>query len=110
MKIEDKYNVVGHRVLIEPDSLEVKSESGIVLEIEGSKDFKLKEGATQTGTILAIGPNAWLDPGLSYNGDWAKVGDHVHFAKYAGKIVHCKDTERKLHLVNDEDIQLVEKE
>lgn len=87
-----KVEAIGHRVLIKPDPVK-KSQGGILLAV----DHKLEQGATTTGTIIEVGPDAFYD----YKPDhipvdrwkrWANVGDRVVYAKYAGRFI---DTEEK---------------
>lgn len=89
----------GYRILIKPDELEKVSGGGIVLV---HQDERLARAATVTGVIVAIGKTAWdrHQGGLS----WCDVGDHVIYAKYAGKIVIDPETEEEFLIVNDEDI------
>lgn len=90
--------VCGHRVLLKPDHFEEVTESGIILNV--GDDWKREKAATVIGTIVDIGPNAWLafDDGKP----WAKVGDRVYYAKYSGKVV--MDGEDEYITCNDEDI------
>lgn len=55
-----------------------------------------------TGTLLAVGPKAWKD--LADGEAWAKVGDHVVYAKHGGKIIEDPETNEKVILLNDKDI------
>lgn len=98
-----EYEVVGHRVLIKPDLEEDVTEGGIYI---GHADtYKRSQGATVTGTIVSIGKNAWLDfkPGTP----WAKVGDRIYYAKYAGKEIRNLDGEIEYVIINDEDVQCI---
>jgi len=94
-------SVVGHRVLIDPEYKEETTESGIY--IGHSDTFQREKGATQIGRIIGIGPNAWLDfkPGAP----WAKVGDVVYYAKYAGKEIKNEEGIVEFVIINDEDVQ-----
>ena len=87
-----KVEAVGHRVLIKPDPVK-KSQGGIILTV----DSKLEQGATTTGTVLQVGPDAFYDYRPSHIPldrweKWIKVGDRVVYAKYAGRFI---DTEEK---------------
>lgn len=88
----------GHRVLVKPDPIEEVSKGGIVIATKVNEQ-QLK-GATTTGTIVAVGMNAWkaFDDGKP----WAEVGDRVSYAKYGGKVI--KDEDQDLVILNDEDI------
>lgn len=94
--------VCGHRVLIKPYYPEEKTAGGIIVGI--GKEYQLEKNATQEGVVVGIGDTAWSDPGLG-GVPWCKVGDHVYFAKYAGKQV--KDGEEDFFIINDEDVQAV---
>ena len=85
----------GHRVLIRPDKVEETSVGGIVLV---KQHVEREQGATVKGVVLAVGPDAWYDKKSA----WAKPGDRVIFAKYAGQVVGEEDD--PLRIVNDEDI------
>lgn len=85
-----------HRILIKPDKVENKTESGIILQI----DEKREQAAAETGTIISIGPTCFKDYGGSPED--LKVGDKVAFARYAGKTV--KDKGEEFLLLNDEDL------
>lgn len=88
----------GYRVLIEPESGEKTTESGIVIP--------QKERIEQeTGTLAAVGPLAWRDHGSGEA--WAEIGDRVIYAKYGGRMVTDPDTAKEYRLLNDEDISLI---
>lgn len=89
---------VGHRVLIKPDELETETETGIVYRL----DTKQERGGQIFGTIIDIGPNAWkaFDDGEP----WAKVGDRVAYARYAGKGITDPVTKEEYVILNDDDI------
>lgn len=79
MKVVKKVKPLGHRVLVEPDSIDNKTKGGIILPDEVRKQ---EAGAQVIGTVLDIGDTCWAD---SPTGEpWCKVGDRVVFAKYAG--------------------------
>lgn len=86
-----------HRLLVKPDPVETKTESGIVLAI----NEKREQAAAESGTIVAIGDTCFKD----YGGDLAtvKVNDRVFYARYAGKEVTDTDGQKYI-LVNDDDI------
>ncbi len=94
--------VCGHRVLIKPYYPEEKTESGIIVGI--GREFQLEKNATQEGIVIDVGSTAWANEGLG-GVPWCKVGDHVYFAKYAGKQV--KDGDEDFFIINDEDVQAV---
>ena len=88
----------GHFVLIEPDTAEETTTSGIVISL----DTRREQAATTTGTIVDIGPNAWkaFDDGCP----WAEVGDHVAYAKFVSKEIEDPETGIKYFLMSDENI------
>jgi len=92
-------SVLGHRVLVKPDAVEMRSAGGIYL----NPDERKEKAAIITGVILDIGSTAWKDPGLG-NYPWAEVGDKVSYAKYGGKFMADPETGEELVILNDEDI------
>ena len=69
---------VGYSLVVEPEQIEEKTESGIVL---GTPEQLEREQMRQTdGVVLAIGPMAFHDEGYKR----CKVGDRVVMKAYAG--------------------------
>jgi chaperonin GroES len=101
----------GHRILVKPDPVERTSKGGIIIPdtaADGRKYLKT------TGTIVAVGPSAWeafrrVDrEGKMRNGEpWAKVGDHVHYAKNAGYRILDEETQEEYIVMQDEDVIVV---
>jgi co-chaperonin GroES (HSP10) len=108
----------GNRVLIEPDKLEETTAGGIVLpEIVKAKH----EMSVNYGTVIALGDDCFthtvktkerLIDGqwkvvererTGYSSPFARVGDRVAFAMYAGKNIDGEDGV-EYRLINDEDI------
>ena len=92
----------GHSVLILPDVIEEKTESGIIL---GTSSHLDREEMAQTeGIVVSVGDNAWKDqPGGK---PWCKTGYRVIFAKYAGTM--CEGTDEKTYrLLNDLDVKAI---
>lgn len=86
-----------HRLLVKPEEVETKTESGIVLAI----NEKREQAAAEKGTVIAIGETCFQDYGG--NNNTVAVGDLVFYARYSGKQV--KDTDGTEYvLLNDEDI------
>lgn len=83
---------LGNRVLVEPEKLEKKTESGIVLPdtIEGEKPSR--------GTVRAVGAGKRADDG-SLVPPSVKKGDMVLFSKYASEEI---EIEGKKYLIIDE--------
>jgi len=92
-----KINPVLHRILIRPDDLEEKTQSGIII-----KHDKREEAAVEKGTVVLVGSTAYKEFGSTAEEQGIKVGSRVTFAKYAGKTI--KDGDVRYLLVNDEDI------
>ena len=86
----------GHRVLIQPEQIEEKTQGGIILS---ATTKERDQQATMRGTVVKLGVNAWkaFDDGTP----WASVGDKVVFRKYAGEVIKDGDTEYRV--INDED-------
>lgn len=94
----------GFRVIIKPDAVVKKTQSGILI----ASDERLERGATDRGIVVNIGPEAFLSynraAGFADYRPWCLVGDYVSYAKYAGKNVEDPDTKEHLVVLNDEDI------
>lgn len=91
---------VGTRVLVEPVVAERKTAGGIFIPEAVAERNDMK--ATKA-RVIAVGPVAWYDkPG----GAWAKVGDLVLIAKFAGTFVKGED-DKTYRLLNDEEIGAV---
>ncbi len=88
---------VGNRVIIKQQSLEKVTESGIVLQLENEA---AEQAANIQGTVIAIGDAAWDQ----WPTPWAKVGDEVYFAKWAGKKVNDPASGETYLIMNDVDI------
>ena len=92
--------VLGHRLLIKPKDVETKTAGGIVLAV----DTKAERTATQEGTVVQVGPNAFKLEALG-GVSWVASGDEVIFARYAGKQVKDPETKEEYFVINDEDVQ-----
>ena len=87
-----------HHILIDPDKKETVSPGGIVIP---EKIIEKERKATEYGTVLQVGPTAYMDHGRDPS--IIKVGDRVCFIRYSGKEV--VDLDEKTYLVvNDDDI------
>lgn len=103
---------VGDRVLIKPDSLEETTEGGIVIPESIHEKHAL---AQSIGTVIAVGPDAWIDhvekspegsKTVGFSKPFAKPGDRVCFARYGGIQIPGKDGE-EYRIMNDVDITAV---
>lgn len=113
---------VGHRVIIKPCEIETGlgvtvsedlKKLGFVVQAGLGEEERVKM-ATDRGIVTAVGPMAWKHPDYGYGTldwePWAKVGDEVIFAKYAGKVVVDPDDGVEYFVINDEDVQVKIKE
>ena len=85
------------KVLVKPDPVEEKTAGGIILA-DTTKD-KQKYAATR-GTLVAIGPNAFVEWGP---GKAPINGSRVLFAQYAGSRFKGDDGDDYI-ISNDEDV------
>lgn len=93
---------LGHFILVKVEQVEKVSKGGIVL-VDQMRQAEMR--AAEKGVIVDVGPTAWAADGLGGE-PWAKVGDTVFFAKYAGKWVKETDEdEDELLILLDTDIQ-----
>ncbi len=102
-----KIRPAGHRVVVIPDISDAQmraTKSGIIL---AHTEAALEQAAVVTGVIESIGDNAWkaFDEGFP----WAKTGDRVLFAKYAGK-AFGQEEDRRIILNDDDIIAVIEEE
>jgi len=99
--------VCGNRLMIKPDPVEMEHQvKGTNLKILIGTNERAERVATHTGVVEQIGPAAWYDYPEEFRG-WCKVGDHVVFARHAGKFVIDPETEQESLIINDNDIQVV---
>lgn len=103
--------VVGHRLMIDPDPVETVTKSGLIL----AKDERLYREATHIGTVVQIGPNAFV--GFADSEPWCSVGDRIIYARHAGKFVEDPDEidpntkkPKEYYIINDEDVQVIVKQ
>lgn len=98
--------VIGDRVLVKPKPLKNTHKiegTDIEIAINYGSEEKIHKMASQEGTIVGIGPEAWSD----YENKWCKVGDNVLFAQYSGKFVTDPETKEDYIVINDIDIQVI---
>jgi len=92
-----------HTVLVKPDNIETTTEGGIIIpDLVTDKERK----AVEVGTVVRVGPRAFVDYGRSP--DILSAGDKVTYARYAGKEI--RDNDDVYLLVNDIDILALLKE
>jgi co-chaperonin GroES (HSP10) len=91
------FRATGHRILLVPEEVEKKTESGIVLV---EKTVFAEEQKAVIATVLEIGPDAWSDKST----DYCEVGDRVLYGQYVGKF-HKSPIDGKVYrFVSDLDI------
>ena len=108
----NKVEVCGHRVLLKAANVEDEITEGALkgFKLDVGEDHQRSKAATNIGYVVAVGLTAWK----AFDGDdpdwkpWAKIGDKVYFAKFAGKFITIED--ETYIIVNDEDIQAVIRE
>lgn len=88
---------LGHRLLVEPLSVERTTASGIVLAAETTNK---EENAQMVGVVISVGDGCWKDTSV---GDWAAAGDKVIYAKYAGQVWNGTDG-KKYRIISDLDV------
>lgn len=94
-------NPAGHYVLVFPDPIEEKTDSGIILAVE---TVEQKRQLAIKGTLVAIGISAWKEYA---DGElWAKLGDRVICQMRNGINLKGNDGETYV-LFNDQDILAV---
>jgi len=91
----------GYRILIKPDEIVKKTAGGIIINYGPNE--QVEKNARTTGIVVDVSPDAWT----TRKHPWAKVGDRVMWALYAGKLVIDPETDEELVVMNDEDITLV---
>lgn len=82
----------GWRILVKPLELEEQTKSGIIISHGNMRDRE--EMANTTGEVIEVGLEA---------NAWAKAGDRLVFAKYAGLLYQGKDGV-KYRIINDTDV------
>jgi len=88
----------GGHLLVLPDKVEEKTAGGIYLPQE-TRDKEQR--AATVGTLVDIGESAWTD--LDDGSPWAKIGDKVSYARYAGVSMIGQDKQSYV-LINDNDV------
>ena len=92
-----KIKPVLHRILVLPDKLEEKTESGLIIQYD-----KREEAAVEKGTVVLVGSTAYKEFGTTAEEEGISPGTRVTFAKYAGKTI--KDGDTRYIILNDEDV------
>lgn len=97
-----------HRIIVKPDTLEVRDEvymkaskAGIYV---GESEAQREQAAVDTGVVVMVGVTAFKQFGADRPEDVINVGDRVVYAKYAGKAIVDPENKIKHVALNDEDI------
>ena len=88
----------GGHLLVLPKEVEKVTDAGIILP-ETARE-KEQRAATE-GTLIAVGPSAWLD--LDDGKPWAAIGDTISYSMYAGVFMDGADGKQYV-LINDNDV------
>lgn len=97
MNNEHGITPVGPRVLVLPDPIETKTDSGIITTFGINEEReKLKQ---VDGVVVAMGDCCFYDK----PSPWCKVGDRVIFGKYSG-IFRTGNDDKEYRIINDEDV------
>ena len=109
----------GNRVLIYQDQVDEQLKDSVIELLQDTIDQN--QSANASGVLVAVGPDAWSHitekvyrsmggnmrlqeiRKRGYSEPFAKVGDRISFAKWAGQKYEGKDGKRYL-VVNDEDV------
>ena len=119
MKNESGIYPSGNRVLIFADQIEDKLKDSVIELLADT--IEANQTANASGTLVAVGPDAWshttrtvyriIDGSMrpievhktGYSKPFAKVGERISFAKFAGQKYTGKDGKRYL-VIQDEDV------
>ncbi len=85
-----------HRLLVKPEPVEIKTESGIIVQLD-----KREQQAGVIGTVIKVGKTCFKDYGATPEDLGIKVGTKVYFAKYGG--AEFKVAGESYRWLNDED-------
>lgn len=86
-----------HHILVKLDEPELKTASGIIISLDEKKERK----AVEYGTVVQVGPTAFIDYGRGP--EIVKVGNRVSINRYSGKSIVDLD-EVEYVIVNDQDV------
>jgi co-chaperonin GroES (HSP10) len=102
---------VGYRLTVQPNAVvdseaektkQLADAAGIVIpdkiKADLDSEFTRERASVDQGIVLTIGSTAF--GGLA----WCAVGDHIAYARHAGKFVKDPDTGEDVLVINDEDV------
>jgi co-chaperonin GroES (HSP10) len=93
-----EWSPCGNKILVQMDRVEEMSKGGIVIPHQKTERDEMSQ---MVGTLVAVGNCAWGDQPAP----WARVGDRVKFAKYAGYL--HEEGAVKYRVMHDLDIVMV---
>lgn len=97
---------LGYRIVVRPDKLEdldptYKALKNMGFQRAATDEVKREEMSVDKGTVVAIGPTAFVE----FGGEpWCQVGAYVAYARHAGKFIADPDTDEEMLLLNDQDL------
>lgn len=94
---ESGIHPLGHRVLVLPEFVEEKTESGII--IHTGVNLAREEMAQIRAVVIETGTTAYKDQ----ESVWCKAGDRVVIGKYSGLLYKGKD-DKSYRIINDLDV------
>lgn len=96
-------DVIGFRILVKPDNVmeSKKYKTDIPGFVVAGQEKDREQQAVDKGTVVACGPTAFADYKFE---NPLKAGDHIVFAKFAGKEVVDPETDEKFVIILDEDV------
>jgi chaperonin GroES len=95
----------GWRILVLPFKMNEKTKGGVLIT---ESVLERQQVASQTGLVLAMGPQCYNDKERYPNGPWCKVNDWVVFARYAGSRIQIEGGE--VRLLNEDEILAIVKD
>jgi chaperonin GroES len=89
----------GWRILVLPFKMNEKTKGGLLIT---ESVIERQQVASQTGLVLAMGPQCYADKERYPSGPWCKKGDWVVFARYAGSRIQIEGGE--VRLLNEDEV------
>ena len=89
----------GWRILVLPFKMDEKTKGGLLIT---ESVIERQQVASQTGLVLAMGPQCYADEERYPSGPWCKKGDWVVFARYAGSRIQIEGGE--VRLLNEDEV------
>jgi co-chaperonin GroES (HSP10) len=104
---------VGHRLVIKPYSIAQHDPIFAAAEAAGIKllaqEARREQVAVDKGTVLEVGPSAFIALNPPDFPPWCKVGDVIGYTRNAGKYIKI-DEDNHVLVINDEDVVNIFKE